>query len=64
VADNLQSTFSPTGECTKLADNAFTFCSLETLWKKKCKMQLERKNQPLVTATLVAATALLQIKSE
>lgn len=28
VADNLQSIFSPIGKCTKLATNAFTFCSL------------------------------------
>lgn len=31
VADSFQSTFSPTGERTKLANNAFAFCSLDTL---------------------------------
>lgn len=41
MAESRQSTFSPAGECTKLACKAFTFCSLEKLYGENSNKQLK-----------------------
>lgn len=54
VAERLQSKFSPTGDCTKLAANAFAFCSLETLCGKKLLRKPSKFQDQIIASTLVA----------